>query len=110
MRVPWIPMEPDGDITIFESVNGKREQAIRAGMFFRFNHFNLTADPIERQNDSDHRAGTIIMQAEKFARKSGFACITLLCGVWSGFNLRSSFRVQEIVPIAGPVRQQHFED
>ena len=50
------------------------------------------------------------MQAEKFARKSGFACITLLCGVWSGFNLRSSFRVQEIVPIAGPVRQQHFED
>ncbi len=50
------------------------------------------------------------MQAEKSARKSGFACITLLCGVWSGFNLRSSFRVQEIVPIAGPVRQQHFED
>ena len=43
------------------------------------------------------------MQAEKSARKSGFACITLLCGVWSGFNLRSSFRVQEIVPsVLGP--------
>jgi hypothetical protein len=64
----------------------------------------------QSNNGSDHRAGTIIMQAEKSARKSGFACITLLCGVWSGFNLRSSFRVQEIVPIAGPVRQQHFED
>ena len=29
-------------------------------------------------NGSDHRAGTIILQAEKPARKPGFACITLL--------------------------------
>ena len=33
---------------------------------------------IERDNGSDHRAGTIILQAEKTARKPGFACITLL--------------------------------
>ena len=31
-------------------------------------------------NGSDHRAGTTILQAEKFARKPGFACITLLSG------------------------------
>ena len=30
----------------------------------------------ERHNGSDHRAGTIILQAEKVARKPGFACIT----------------------------------
>ncbi len=34
------------------------------------------------QNVSDHRAGTIILQAEKTARKPGFACITLLCLGW----------------------------
>ena len=31
-------------------------------------------------NGSDHRAGTTILQAEKPARKPGFACITLLSG------------------------------
>ena len=32
----------------------------------------------KRDNVRDHRAGTIILQAEKSARKPGFACITLL--------------------------------
>jgi hypothetical protein len=31
-----------------------------------------------RDNGSDHRAGTIDLQAEKGTRKSGFACIALL--------------------------------
>ena len=33
---------------------------------------------VSLDNGSDHRAGTIILQAEKSARKPGFACITLL--------------------------------
>jgi hypothetical protein len=33
-------------------------------------------------NVRDHRAGTIILQAENSARKPGFACITLLSGVF----------------------------
>ena len=41
-------------------------------------------------NGSDHRAGTIILQAEKFARKPGFACITLLCQ-----HRQSTFPVHE---------------
>ena len=36
---------------------------------------------VKANNVRDHRAGTIIMQAEKSARKPGFACITLLSGV-----------------------------
>ena len=32
----------------------------------------------KRDNVRDHRAGTTILQAEKSARKPGFACITLL--------------------------------
>ena len=35
---------------------------------------------LKADNGSDHRAGTIILRAEKPARKPGFACITLLCG------------------------------
>jgi hypothetical protein len=34
-----------------------------------------------QDNGNDHRAGTIILQAEKSTRKSGFVCIVLLCGV-----------------------------
>ena len=33
---------------------------------------------LQVDNVSDHRAGTTILQAEKHARKPGFACITLL--------------------------------
>ena len=33
---------------------------------------------LKRYNVSDHRAGTIDLQAEKSTRKSGFACIALL--------------------------------
>ena len=33
---------------------------------------------LRRDNVSDHRAGTEILQAEKSTRKSGFECITLL--------------------------------
>ena len=36
-------------------------------------------NPFKPDNGSDHRTGTIILQAEKPARKPGFACITLLC-------------------------------
>ena len=38
-------------------------------------------DLVKSDNGSDHRAGTIDLQAEKSTRKSGFACITLLSGV-----------------------------
>ena len=40
----------------------------------------------KRDNGSDHRAGTMILQAEKPARKPGFACITLLCCVYRATN------------------------
>ena len=33
---------------------------------------------MKSDNGRDHRAGTMILQAEKPARKPGFACITLL--------------------------------
>ena len=33
---------------------------------------------IEADNGSDHRAGTIDLQADKNTRKSGFACIALI--------------------------------
>ena len=38
--------------------------------------------PLKPYNVRDHRARTIILQAEKHARKPGFACIALLCGDW----------------------------
>ena len=41
---------------------------------------------IQADNGSDHRAGTIILQAEKTARKPGFACITLLSDDWESEN------------------------
>ena len=40
----------------------------------------------EADNGRDHRAGTIIMQAENNTRKSGFACITLLSGVYESVS------------------------
>ena len=40
-------------------------------------------------NGSDHRAGTMILQAEKHARKPGFACITLL---FAAFGLVYRFK------------------
>ena len=48
-------------------------------------------------NGSDHRAGTIILQAEKPTRKPGFACITLLSGdLGEGsfqFQLRFDYKI-----------------
>ena len=50
-----------------------------------------------RDSGSDHRAGTIILQAEKSARKPGFACITLLSGdLGEGsfqFQLRFDYKI-----------------
>ena len=37
-----------------------------------------SAGYIERDNGSDHRVRTMILQAEKTARKPDFACIALL--------------------------------
>ena len=52
-------------------------------------------------NGSDHRAGTIILQAEKSARKPGFACITLLSTVFRGmFMPIEKSRVSTIVVLA----------
>ena len=50
---------------------------------------NLISCSPKLDNVRDHRAGTIILQAEKSARKPGFACITLLSGVL--FDGKSSF-------------------
>ena len=47
-------------------------------------------DPFQLKQDnvSDHRAGTIDLQAEKSTRKSGFACIALL---FRGFPASDNF-------------------
>ena len=47
----------------------------------RWESLNQSGVESKRDNGSDHRAGTIVLQAKKTARKPGFACITLLCRV-----------------------------
>ena len=53
------------------------------------------AEKLKLDNGSDHRAGTIILQAEKSARKSGFACITLLSRVKSETGLHRTVPLLE---------------
>ena len=47
-----------------------------------------------RDNGRDHRAGTIDSQAEKSTRKSGFACIALLCGAIYVLSRRNPLRIE----------------
>ena len=58
--------------------------------------FDVCADIFEADNGSDHRTGTIILQAEKSTRKPGFACITLLSRAYSNLGI-----------ICGPIVFRH---
>ena len=83
---PSLPPHPDCSIeagfgfwstrAMLQELGEPEVQTVIAGLFaYCFS---------EPDNVRDHRAGTIILQAEKLARKPGFACITLLSSVQNG--------------------------